>query len=66
MKNNEEESYDGQNVIGKYVYNVLMRETLDILSSGASTSALEYDCGRRTEVIVVRSLLLFGCLGWKL
>ena len=43
MENNDEECYDdgGQNSIG-YVNNLLMRETQDI-SSGASTTALEYD-----------------------
>ena len=43
MENNDEECYDdgGQNSIG-YINNVLMRETQDI-SSGASTTALEYD-----------------------
>ena len=42
MENNGEECYEdgGQNLIG-YVNNVLMRETQDI-SSGASTTALEY------------------------
>ena len=40
--------------------NVLVHETQNI-SSGASPSTLEYDFGRRTEVVVVRSLLL-SCL----
>ena len=31
--------------------NILMRETQDILSCGASNTALEHDCGRRTAVI---------------
>ena len=33
-----------------------MRETQDILSSGASSSALEHD-GKRTAVIVVRTVV---------
>ena len=43
--------------------NVLMRETQDILSRGASNTALEHDCGRRTAVIVVSSLLT-SLLSW--
>ena len=39
-----------------------MRETQDI-SSGASPSALEHDCGRRTAVIVVSGLLT-SLLSW--
>ena len=43
---------EGKNVIGYIMStNVLMRETQDILSCGASTTALEHDCGRRTAVI---------------
>ena len=47
---------EGKNVIG-YIMptNVLMRETQDILSCGASTTALEHDCGRRTAVIYCSS-----------
>ena len=43
MENNGQECYDdgGQNLIG-YVKNVLMRKIQNI-SSGASTTALEYD-----------------------
>ena len=38
----------------RYLYNI---------SSGASLSALEHDCGRRTAVIVVSSLLT-SLLSW--
>ena len=57
MENNE--GYDGRYVIDR-IYsitstNILMRETQDILSCGASTTALEHDCGRRTAVIYCSS-----------
>ena len=42
---------------GQCVYNVLVRETQDMLSSGASTTALEHDCRGRMAVTVVGSLL---------
>ena len=43
---------EGKDVIGYIIStNVLMRETQDILSCGASTTALEHDCGTRTAVI---------------
>ena len=43
---------EGKNMIGYIMStNVLMRETQDILSCGASTTASEHDCGRRTAVI---------------
>ena len=50
---------DGKYVIDR-IYsimstNILMRETQDILSCGASTTALEHDCGRRTAVICCSS-----------
>ena len=51
---------DGKYVIDR-IYSImstkmLMRETQDdILSCGASTTALEHDCGRRTAVIYCRS-----------
>ena len=47
---------DGKNVIGYIMStNVLMRETQDILLCGASTTALEHDCGRHTAVIYCSS-----------
>ena len=53
MENNE--GYDGRRkrdrIYGIMSINVLMRETQDILSCGASTTALEHDCGRRTAVV---------------
>ena len=56
MENNDGECYDDgrQNLIG-YVNSVMIRETRDI-SSGASTTALN-NCGRRTTIIVVGSIL---------
>ena len=50
---------DGKYVIDR-IYsimstNVLMRETQDILSCRASTTALEHGCGRRTAVIYCSS-----------
>ena len=47
---------DGKYVIDRILYsimstNILMCETQDILSCGASTTALEHDCGRRKAVI---------------
>ena len=47
---------EGKNVIGYIMSsNVLMRETQDMLSCGASTTDLEHDCGRRTAVIYCSS-----------
>ena len=53
MENNEgydrRQKHDGiYNIMST---NILMRETQDILSCGASNTALEHDCGRRTAVI---------------
>ena len=62
MENNEGESHDRQNMIRQDVYNMLMRETQDILSFGASATALEYDIAGDVR-LVVGSLLLAGCLG---
>ena len=43
---------EGKNVIGYIMStNVLMRETQDMWACGASTPALEHDCGRRTAVV---------------
>ena len=57
MENNE--GYDGRRkrdrIYGIMSINVLMRETQDILSCGASTTALEHDCGRRTPVVYFSS-----------
>ena len=55
---------EGKNVIG-FIMST-MRETQDILSCGASTTALEHDCGSRTAVICCRvvSSLLTRLLSW--
>ena len=39
MEYNEGESHDGQNMIGSYIYNVLMRETQDIIICVELTSS---------------------------
>ena len=53
MENNE--GYDGRQkhdgIYNIMSTNILMRETQDILSCGASNTALEHDCGRHTAVI---------------
>ena len=60
-ENNEIESYDGQKLIGCVNKCTDARDPRYTIS-GASPTAFEYDCGRRAAVIVVRSLLLLGCL----
>ena len=57
MENNEgyDERQKRDRIYSIMSTNVLMRETQDILSCGASTTALERDCGRRTTVIYCSS-----------